>query len=404
MFSKKYTCFPRTIAVILTALVTLFVLFPVAVNAATYTEEIELETRSILMVDRSGSIKDIDAVNAILASLDMDAYDAVMYFDAQDFSLNPEYAGRGNSPICEAVDAAATGGFTHITIVTDGEQWPAKYGALKIYTDINLRIIIVEGEAEAAEALAKELPDHFVKSTIAVQWPNGETQVLMDEYQPHKYVVEFEVPDPVVEQTTIVECNHECAPCEHECVPCTHECTPCTHVSTVCTHRCLWWLALLLACLFALLLWLLHWLFGHHRRGWFGPVVTKVKKGARMVLDVSGSMGAYSGDVVRAARKGKATDIIAFGETVEQPKLDEVSKLNIGGATKGVEALKKAAELGWKEVILISDLYFNGECLNPEDFKDKKFKKLTILAPAAHDNAMVGELKKIADQVEVLSL
>ena len=114
-------------------------------------------------------------------------------------------------------------------------------------------------------------------------------------------------------------------------------------------------------------------------------------------------MQSYASAVVRAAKTGKAESIVAFGETVQEVELDEVAKLNIGGATHGVEALKLAAANGWEEIVLVSDLMFNGEAFVASDFSHK-FKCITVLAPNPYNMNMVTELQQIADRVEVLSL
>lgn len=370
---------------------------PMNAMAATYTDEIEVETRTIILVDRSGSMKDREAVDKIMASLDTEDV-TVAYFDSHKLTLDENYNVGGNSSICEAIDAAARGGFTHIIVVTDGEQYPREYGALGIYTDLDVQIFLSEEKDKEAEKFLAELQDSLVNSSLTVTGIDGNVEVLMDGYKPKTYTVQIEVPDPVVEEP---EPKDEDEPDDEESesdttviqtVECDHECKG---------VKCWWWLALLLGVLIAALFDFIHELIA--RRGWFGPTVGKVKKGAKMLLDVSGSMSNYASAVVRAAKKGKAESIIAFGEQVLEVLLDEVAKLSIGGATHGVEALKLAAANGWEEIVLVSDLQFNGEAFNAGDFSHK-FKCITVLAPNPYNMAMVSELQQIADRVEVLAL
>lgn len=381
---------------------------PMNAMAATYTDEIELDTHSVILVDRSGSVKNREKVDAILQEInpeklnpetgEMEKEFPEVHFDSRGIILDDTYVGGGDSPICEALDDVVRGGFTHVIIVTDGEQWPQKYDALGIYRNLDIRIILTEEMDTEAQQLVDQLQLHMIESSLKVQTPSGEEIVLMDEYKPETITVEIEIPDPVVEEpepeddedpgdeesesdTTViqtVECDHECK-----------------------DVKCWWWLALLLGVLIAALFDFIHELIA--RRGWFGPTVGKVKKGAKMLLDVSGSMSNYASAVVRAAKKGKAESIVAFGETVQEVELDEVANLDIGGATHGVEALKLAAANGWEEIVLVSDLQFNGEAFNAGDFSHK-FKCITVLAPNPYNMAMVSELQQIADRVEVLSL
>ncbi len=333
-----------------------------------------------------------------MASLDTENV-TIAYFDSHKLTLDENYNVGGNSSICEAIDAAARGGFTHIIVVTDGEQYPREYGALGIYTDLDVQIFLSEEKDKEAEKFLAELQDSLVNSSLTVTGIDGNVEVLMDGYKPKTYTVQIEVPDPVIEEPEPDDekdpgddDESDPGPTVIQTVECDHECKD---------GRCWWWLALLLAILIAALFDLIHELIT--RRGWFGPTVGKVKKGAKMLLDVSGSMSKYASAVVRAAKRGKAESIIAFGEQVLEVLLNEVAKLSIGGATLGVEALKLAAANGWEEIILVSDLQFNGEALNVNDFP-VKFKCITVLAPNPYNMAMVSELQQIADRVEVLSL
>lgn len=373
-------------------------LMPMSAYAATYTDEIELETHSVILVDCSGSVKNREKVDAILQEINPNGEIPEVRFDSRGIILDNTYVGGGDSPICEAIDDVV-GDFKHIILVTDGEQWPQKYDALGIYRNLDLTIILTEEVDKESQALMDQLQLHMVDSSLKVQTPSGEEIVLMEDYKPETYIVEIEIPDPVIEDP---EPEDEEDPGDEEVEPgpgvlqivnCNHECT----------HKCKWWcwLALPIAIL-ALLLALLHWLLGL-RGGWFTPVKRKIKNGAVVLLDVSGSMRRFIDAVIRAARKAKATIIIAFGSDVVEAKLDEVAGLDIGGSTRGTEALKKAAANGYEEIVLVSDLMFNGEAFVPSDFSHK-FKCITVLAPNPYNMAMISELQQIADRVEVLSL
>lgn len=383
-------------------------LMPMSAYAATYTDEIELDTHSVILVDRSGSVKNREKVDAILQEInpeklnpetgEMEKEFPEVHFDSRGIILDDTYVGGGDSPICEALDDVVRGGFTHVIIVTDGEQWPQKYDALGIYRNLDIRIILTEEMDVEAQQLVDQLQLHMIESSLKVQTPSGEEIVLMDEYKPETITVEIEIPDPVIEEPEPEDDEDpgdeesDPGPTVIQTVECDHECKG---------VKCWWWLALLLGILIAALFDFIHELIA--RRGWFGPTVGKVKKGAKMLLDVSGSMSNYASAVVRAAKRGKAESIIAFGDQVLEVLLDEVAKLSIGGATLGVEALKRAAANGWEEIILVSDLQFNGEALNVNDFP-VKFKCITVLAPNPYNMAMISELQQIADRVEVLSL
>ena len=121
--------------------------------AATYETEIELKTTSIVLVDRSGSTKDGSEVDAILASMQISEDVPVGYFDSHKVTLDNKYNIGGNSSICEAIDDAVKNDYTHITIITDGQQWPQDYSALGIYSNVDIRFMLTDTEPEAAEKL-----------------------------------------------------------------------------------------------------------------------------------------------------------------------------------------------------------------------------------------------------------
>ena len=140
----------------------------------TVTREIELTTRSALLVDKSGSIKNTDAVNDYLAKLDISRYDFVGYFDDKQLSVNPNYKGGGDSYICERIDDLIVRGYTHIDVLTDGQQCsPAGYSALSGYTDVDITIYLVEEAAEAEELIDKI----FYKNADGLFFKNSQVKV-----------------------------------------------------------------------------------------------------------------------------------------------------------------------------------------------------------------------------------
>lgn len=401
--------------------------------AATYTDEYVLETETIVLVDRSGSMKDRDAVNNVLATIDTSEA-TIAYFDSHKLTLDENYNIGGNSSICEAIDAAARGGFTHIAVVTDAEQWPENYSSLGIYTDLDIKIFLTEEKDAQAEKLIAELTDSLVKSNLTIVHVDGTEEVLMNDYVPEKHVVSIEVPDPIVPDEeepdhgnpvdgtakpsepvidqTVVECNHEC---------------------TECTHRCPWWLVLLLAVVIAALFDFIHELITRNRNG-MRIIRDRVADGSKVIIDLSGSMDEHRKDVLRAVRKGGAKKVYAFGSSycevplecvrvdgcVEVPKsvpiyeqdgytevvkvTDDYAIVDMRRATRGAEVLKAAAQKGYRKVMLYSDMQFTGAELVAEDFEKMHFERITVVAAKPYDLRKVTELYEIADCVEVIEL
>lgn len=385
-------------------------------TASAFTETIKLETRAILLVDRSGSIEDRAAVDTLVSKLDAASFDAVGYFDTQ-LTADESFAGGGDSSICEAIDKAADAGFTHITVITDGEQWPADYSSLGLYRDLDLTIHLVE-ESEAAEDLVRELEGRLANSSLKVVTPEGEEQVVLDDYQPPVYTME--IPDEnseAVEEGDTSDVNGEGDK---------------TFIQNIKEGYFPWWLVLILAALIAALFDFIHELITRGREDIAAggtataatagtaiaatagtpvpkpiPVgaVAQIARGAHVVADYSGSMAAQQSETAKACQAvQKGFDaVLCFGETVSEHAADELSGLQAAGQTHGWEAMEQAASKGWDEIVLVSDLGFNGKAFDQNAFASK-FKKVTVVTPSSYDVATLESLKKIADEVEVLPL
>lgn len=344
---------------------------------ASSTTSIELETRSTLLIDRSGSMDDQTAVEAVLGQYDLASFDEVIYFDT-DLSTSDSFTGGGNSSICEVIDKVVAGGFTHITVVTDGEQWPADYSALGIYTDLDLTVRLVD-ESEEADELVSQLESHLSNSNLKVVTPEGEEKVVLNEYKDPIYTIE--IPDSEDEGDTIINegddyiCNCDCCKCNHKAWS-------------------WWWLLFLLIPLLGLLFW---WLF----RNW--KIARRVKN-AKAVVDCSNSMTKALARLYRACRRlgvSKDAEIVRFGEGASLETLSYLKNVQGERCTHGTEGLELALAQGWDEIVLISDLGFNGKAVSS---LNGRFKKVSVVVPEGYSNATLDELRKITDEVEVLHL
>lgn len=365
----------RTTLLSVLAVVLIVASIPTAAFAS-FTTTIELETRSALLIDRSGSMDDQAAVEAILGQYDITSFDEVVYFDTE-LSTVDTFTGGGDSNICEAIDQLADGGFTHITVVTDGEQWPVEYSALGVYSDIDLTIHLVE-ESKSAEKLMNELKGRLSNSNLKVVTPEGE-EVILNEYKDPIYTIEL--PDSGKGDTTIINEGDDYI-CDCDCCKCNHK------------GWSWWWLLILLIPLLGLLLW---WLF----RNW---KIAKRIKNAHAVVDCSNSMTDSLKKLYRACRRlgvSKKAEIVRFGEGASLENLGYLKDVQGERATHGTEGLEIALAQGWDKIVLISDLGFNGKSVTS---LNGRFKKVTVVVPDGYSSAILDEIKKIADEVEVLSL
>lgn len=406
--------FNKKVVAVFFAVVLLISAFALTASAATTeTKNIELETRSALLIDKSGSMKKIAAVEAVLGQYDFASYDAVVNFD-QRISTDINFVGGGNSYICEVIDELADAGFTHITVVTDGEQWPQDYSALSVYTDLDLTIHLVEEDEESKEFI-NQLKSRLVKSNLKVAKPDGSEEVILNDYQAPIYSIEV----PVVEESNISEDEDEGN----------------TFIENIQKGYFPWWLILLIAALIAALFDFIHELITHRRdeekdeekekeeepqsgnnvATAVAPVpvpkpipakaVVHIAQGAHVLADFSGSMAAQQSETAKAcmdAQKGSEA-VICFGDSVSEHSADELQGIQAAGQTHGWEAMEQASVKGWDEIVLVSDLGFNGKTFDENAFS-KKFKKVTVVAPSNYHQPTLENIKKIADEVEVLHL
>lgn len=412
---KKHTL--MKLAVMLMLIGILFAMFTITVEASeepgntaaassatqqTVTREIELITRSALLVDRSGSMEDIENVNEYLAKFDISKYDVVGYFDHRQISVDPDFEGGGDSYICEAIDKMAERGFTHIDVITDGQQWPQEYDALVGYTDIDLTIYLVE-ETEDSEELTKKLAERMVNSSLQVVTPDGDKRVILDDYQPPVYVIEIPVPekDNNAEGDTNIHEEDAITDSEEAKFP--------------------WrWfvVTLLLAVLIAAIFDFIHELFTNHRDGADQkndggaqqplPVIPEkgkqaIAEGDFILADVSGSMAVCQQATVQACQSvnGAAQKCLAFGERITHVLTADLAYIPNQGQTYGWEAIETAWNMKKKKIIIVSDMQFNGKAFQADQMM---FDRIIVIAPAVYNEKNVERLRQIAKEVEVLPL
>lgn len=380
-----------------------------AAEAETETVSVELTTRSVLIIDRSGSIKDQEEVNAIAENVTA-SYDAVVYFDDGQISVDPEFVGGGNSHICEQIDQLVKSGFTHIGVVTDGQQWPASYNSLGLYTDITLTMYLVGDKQEEAEELVNELKDRMVHSDLKVISPDGEETVVLSEYEAPIYQIQV----PVKETETIIEKHH---------YPSAADVAETGKDDANEEDRdCKWLWALVLAVLIAAIFDLLHELIARKAgqddsketdatsasapvKPIPAAVVTAIaEEKLYPVCDVSGSMAGQQSATQEACKKaGNAPKALCFGDSVYECDVDDLSTITSGGRTAGWEALERARQNGRKKLLLVSDLDFNEKPFDKNNFP-AKFEKIIVLTPTGVNQETLENIKKITDEVEVVYL
>lgn len=400
--------------VALFAVVVLIMAIPLTASAAsTETKSIELETYSALLIDKSGSANKIAAVETVVGQYDFASYDVVVPFDHR-ISTDSNFAGGGNSHICEVIDQLIDGGFTHITVITDGEQWPEDYSALGVYTNVDLTIHLVEEDEESSQFI-NQLKSRLVNSDLKVTKPDGTEEMLLNGYKKPIYSIEV----PVVEDEPSEGEDNSSENVEDE---------DNVFIENTKEGYFPWWLVLILAAIIAALFDFIHELITRGRNkeeedddtdtttttGTSTPVVPKpmpakavvhIAQGAHVVADFSGSMAAQQSETAKAcmdAQKGSEA-VICFGDSVSEHTADELEGIQAAGQTAGWEAMEQAAAKGWDEVVLVSDLGFNGKTFDESAFS-KKFKKITVVTPSNYHVPTLENLKKIADEVEVLSL
>lgn len=339
-------------------------------NAFASTQKVEIPVRSCLLIDRSGSIKDQAEVNEKMNQYNLEMFDFVGYFDDQQISTDPSYAGGGDSHLCETIDQMISHGFQRIVIITDGEQYPlGDYSSLGLYTDIYLSIDLVGKKTQVAEEFTNALAERMENSTLQVTDPNGTMEFIENDFE--RNVFEIEIPDP--------------APVEEE----DHNC------------KCYWWIALILGALIAAIFDFIHELLTRRLRG---DLIKKIRK-AKVLADFSGSMSSYKAEVKRncKAARYKKPVMIFSGCEVREISLAELLTVESGGQTPGWEAVAEAYQQGEENIVIISDLGFNG--MSFDEAAGWHFKEITLVVPnGGHDVATENEMRKIADKVEVICL
>lgn len=358
----------------------------------------EARTRSCLLVDHSGSIDEHELVNSLAEELTRENdFDFVGYFDDSQISLLPTYKGGGNSQICETIDQVVRLGYTHIYMVTDGEQWPRDYTNLGVYSDVDLKIYLV-GEKEAASELVSHLQGRMTNSSLTVV-KDGEEEILLDGYEPDTFVVEVPIPEEETLETVKEEHGKD--------IP--------------------WWIWLIVVALFVLpMLWdFIHELLTKHHGKANPPssttVATKtttvspkplpleaalaIARGAKVLADFSGSFAAQQATETAKVCELVApeAEVICFGDTVNAVRASQLKTMKSEGCTHGWEAMETAAKKGESVIVLISDLEFNGKKFEECSFP-KKFRKATLVVPERYNVATLEQIKEIAEEVEVLPL
>lgn len=415
---KKFITLALVILVLL-AVMPITTLAAETEEVQTQTVTFELTTRSVLIIDRSGSIKDQKEVNTVAENVAA-SYDTVAYFDDGHLSVDPDFAGGGNSHICEQIDELVKCGFTHIGVVTDGQQWPAKYNSLGLYTDITLTIYLVGDKQEEAEELVNKLKTRMVHSDLKVINPNGEETVVLSEYEAPIY--QIEVPVQVKETETNIEKN--------ETNRFSSSGTDVSHLVETGKDEsqeesdCKWLWAVLIAALIAAIFDLIHELITRKTASKTDKddatdgttssvpvkpipaavVTTIAEEELYPVCDVSGSMAGQQSATQEACEKaGNAPKALCFGDSVYECDVDNLSTITSGGRTAGWEALEKAQQDGREKILLVSDLEFNEKPFDENNF-DKKFKKVVVVTPTKVNHETLENIKKITDEIEVIYL
>lgn len=390
--SKKITALAVVLIIITAASLTA----SAAENTTTYVYE--ARTRSCLLVDHSGSIDEHELVNSLAEELTRENdFDFVGYFDDSQISLLPSYEGGGNSHICESIDQVVRLGYTHISVVTDGEQWPKDYTSLGVYSDVDLKIYLIGEKEAASNELLSHLQVRMHNSSLTVV-KDGEEEIILDGYEPDTFVVEVPIPEEETLETVKEEHGKD--------IP--------------------WWIWLIVVALFVLpMLWdFIHELLTKHHGKVNPPSSTTVAtnttvppkplpvaatlaiaKGAKVLADFSGSFAAQQANETAKVCELVApeAEVICFGDTVNAVRASQLKTMKSEGCTHGWEAMETAAKKGESDIVIISDLEFNGKKFEECSFP-KKFRKATIVVPERYNVATLEQIKEIAEEVEVLPL
>jgi len=367
-------------------------------DTSVYETSIELETYSVLLIDQSGSMKDREAVEEILGQIDREEFDKEYFFDDR-FSRDPDVRG-GNSDIVSALNKVVVGGFTHITIVTDGEQYPINYSNLGGYANLDITIHLVEKSEQATEFYAL-LASRLTASSLKVVTPEGE-KVVLDDYQPPIYMIEVPVYIPS-------DTDSESEPdSESDFSESIKEETIIIEKTIIEKETFPWWWVLLAAVLLAALFDFIHELITRDRGGddevvpLPGEAVDAIKSGSKVLADFSGSMAAQQSETVKVCKEASVKKILCFGEKVKEVKVRMLRWLRAEGHTAGWEAVEYASEKDWDDIVIISDLFFNGKCF--AEISTKEFKEIMVVVPENYNQDTLECLKAISKEIKVVPL
>lgn len=365
---------------ILVLLALIFVLSSLfALNCFADTQTIELSTRSILLVDCSGSMQEQEAVNKLLAQIDVSKYDEIVYFDHRGVQTDESFIGGGNSHICEAIDQVAKSGFTYICLLSDCSQYPEDYSALGVYTDLNVQIYMPGEPSDKSDRFIKEFESRISNSTLKV----GD-EVIVDNYQPPIYVIDMPNSESKAEESKVEKEEHEC--------------------------KCKWLLALILAVLIAALFDFIHELLTRNRNSIVNnekevstEAKTKLASGKyKLLADVSGSMADYQMQLVKVCKRSRIPEVLTLGETVRVRKTKFIWNITPQGRTKGWEAIEKASQKGWKNLFIVTDLMFNEKTF--EQVKVNKFDNIVLVLPNMYDIINLEKIRSITNNLEIIQL
>lgn len=363
---------------------------------AATNHRIELKTRSVLLVDRSGSMKDREKADSILDRLDPEEFDFIGYFDDNQISVDPSYKGGGDSHICKTIDEIAKAGFTHITIITDGEQWPkGGYDDLSVYTDLDITIHLTE-ESKASDEFISQLESRLTNSSLTVATEEGR-EVILNDYKAPVYTVEI----PEESDSSGKDENS-------------------SFMEKVTSGKCYWWIALIAGAIIAALFDFIHELITRGRNKEEEPSVEEenndnnvvipqeaakhLSRNTRVLADSSGSMAGMQRATYKACKNAQGMKkVLIFGNDVSLEKVRALANLTPSGKTAGWEALEEASRLGDKNLFIVSDLGFNQKGFDPTAFQNK-FKKIILVVPGNYNNDVFDDICLIAEEIEVIPL
>ena len=295
--------------------------------------------------------------------------------------------------IFSALREAKISGYDRVFILTDGWQdspttgWKGLMNEDYSFMDIYLVCLGKTQHTEELRAKLENTSECFQHSSLTLEYLDGTpSDEIFSGYQSE--IIRVAVPDAdtlyslkweEVSATSITRATQE-------------------------TGYWPWWVVLL-AVLLAALFDLIHELITRNREDRLPTEAeARMRAGASVLADFSGSMTAVRGPLRRSCRKAGADTLMTFsGGSVRKISPQNVSRVETGGNTPGWEALKEAESQGMEDIVLISDLEFNGEPFRKDRFS-KKFKSILVVAPSSHNQEVYRNLEEIAEKVEVVHL